>query len=102
MLQPGASLVLCEDDSKFRLFHPATVPVVGNFQFGLGNSGDTLRLFRPDGTVALSIVYDDVAPWPTAADGSGSTLQLINLQSDPSLPGSWKASSELGGTPGRL
>jgi hypothetical protein len=102
MLPPGGSLVLCEDDSKFRLFHPATVPVAGNFQFGLGNSGDTLRLFRPDGTVALSIMYDDIAPWPTAADGGGSTLQLINLQSDPSLPGSWKASSELGGTPGRL
>ena len=102
VLQPGASLVLVEDDSKFRLFHPASVPVAGNFQFGLNNSGDTLRLFRPNGTVALSIAYDDLAPWPTAADGGGSTLQLINLQSDPTLPASWKASTEVGGTPGRL
>ena len=102
LLQPGASLVLVEDDSKFRLFHAATVPVAGNFLFGLNNSGDTLRLFRPDGTVALTITYDDLAPWPTAADGGGSTLQLINPQSDPALPASWKASTELGGTPGRL
>lgn len=102
ILQPGASLVLVEDDSKFRLFHPATVAAIGNFKFGLGNSGDTLRLFRPDGTLALSILYDDMAPWPTAADGGGSTLQLINLQSDPALPASWRASPEVGGTPGRL
>ena len=55
-------LVLCQEDSKFRLFHPATVVAVGNFQFGLGNAGDTLRLFRPDGTVALAIGYGAARP----------------------------------------
>ena len=102
VLQAGASLAVCQDDSKFRLFHPATVASVGNFKFGLDNGSDSLRLYRPDGTVALSMAFDDVAPWPEAADGGGSTLQLINLQSDPSLPASWKASPEPGGTPGRL
>lgn len=101
-LAPGATLVLVQDDSRFRLFHPATVPVAVNFRFGLNNSGDTLRLFRPDGTLAVSIPYDDLAPWPAAADGGGATLQLISLQSDPSLPSSWRASPEIGGTAGRL
>lgn len=102
ILPPGATLVLCQDDSKFRLFHPANVISVGNFRFGLGNGGDSLRLFRPDGTLALAIVYDNVAPWPTAAAGGGATLQLINPQSDPNLPGSWQPSPEVGGAPGQL
>lgn len=102
LLQPGASLVLCEEGSKFRLYHAATVPVAGSFDFGLNNSGDTLRLYRPDGTLALAITYDDVAPWPTQADGTGYTLQLISKQSDPALPASWRASANLGGNPGQF
>ena len=100
-LEAGASLVLCQDDSKFRTFHPASVASVGDFRFGLSNGGGSLRLFRPDGTVASAIVYDDAAPWPTAADGGGATLELVDPQADPNLPDSWKASSEPGGTPGR-
>lgn len=100
MLAAGASLVICEDDFRFRLFHAANVPVIGNFRFGLNNSGDTLRLYRPDGTLAESVTYDDVAPWPVEADGGGYTLQLISAASDPALPGSWKASAQPGGSPG--
>lgn len=100
LLQPGASLVLCEEGSKFRLYHAATVPVAGSFDFGLNNSGDTLRLYRPDGTLALALTYDDVAPWPDQADGGGYTLQLISGDLDPTQPASWRASPNLGGNPG--
>ena len=101
VLAPGGSLVLCESDFKFRQFNAVTVPVAGDFRFGLGNGGDTLRLFRPDGTLALAVRYSDLAPWPAAADGAGSTLQLISPGLDPAQPGSWRASPEVGGTPGR-
>ncbi|MFO1499885.1 MAG: CotH kinase family protein [Verrucomicrobiota bacterium] len=99
-LAPGDRLVLCQDEARFRLFHPATVPVSGSFQFGLDNSGGRLRLFRPDGTLALSMSYNDTADWPTGADGGGATLQLVNLQGDPNLPASWRASAQTGGSPG--
>jgi hypothetical protein len=101
-LAPGASLVLCQDESQFRLYHPASVAVAGNFHFGLGNSGGTVRLFRPDGTLAWAISYEDTAPWPAAADGGGSTLQWTGPGADPNLPGSWKASAAIGGEPGRF
>jgi hypothetical protein len=101
VLPPGGILVLCQEDARFRLFHPATVPVAGDFKFGLGNGGETLRLYRPDGTLALAFDYGDALPWPEAADGGGSTLELIDLAADPALPGSWRASTEPGGTPGR-
>ncbi len=99
-LEPGGCLVLVRDDSRFRLQHPLEVDSIGDFGFGLNNSGDTLRLFRPDGTVALTIPYDDAAPWPAEADGHGFTLELLAPEADPALPGSWKASAQVGGTPG--
>ncbi len=101
-LAPGASLVACQDKFRFRLFHSASVPVAGDFGFGLDNSGGMLRLFRPDGSVAVSIRYDDEAPWPSGADGTGFTLQLIAPELDPALPTSWKVSTVAGGTPGQL
>jgi hypothetical protein len=100
VLAPGSWLGLCQDDSKFRPLHSTAVATVGNFKFGLGNSGGGVRLFRPDGSVAVAITYDDAPPWPEAADGGGFTLQLTDLQSDPHLAGSWKASASPGGTPG--
>ena len=46
--------------------------------------------------------YDDKAPWPTAADGSGPCLVLINPGSNPdhSMAANWRTSYEVGGTPG--
>ena len=102
ILEPGASLILCQDDSRFRLFHPSTVRSTGGFRFSLGNGGDTLRLFRPDGSVALALTYRPVAPWPEGAGAGGFTLQLMDPLSDPTLPGSWRASAVPGGTPGQL
>ncbi len=102
-LEPGAWLVVCEDLFRFRLFQPAaTIPALGDLGFGLDNKGDFLRLYRPDGTLAVSVPYRDVAPWPVEADGVGSTLELISTSADPALPSSWKASSVRGGTPGRF
>ncbi|MCP5515718.1 MAG: CotH kinase family protein [Verrucomicrobiales bacterium] len=102
VLEPGAFLVLIQEDARFRLLHPAAVPVAGDFGFGLGNGGDTLRLFRPDGTLALSVVYDDAAPWPQPPDGDGFTLELAALEADPNDPASWRASPNPGGSPGTL
>lgn len=102
VLAPGEFLVLVQDDFKFRLFHPASVPSVGNFRFGLGNEADTLRLYRPDGSVALSISYTDQSPWPATADGTGYTLQLTAPGVEAGLPANWTTSGQKGGTPGRF
>ena len=45
------------------------------------------------------MVYDDVDPWPTDADGAGSTLALINAEIDNIDPSNWIASGA-NGTPG--
>ncbi|MBP8086893.1 MAG: T9SS type A sorting domain-containing protein, partial [Saprospiraceae bacterium] len=95
----GEYLVLCENMTVFSALHPGVPKLIGDLDFGLGNSGDLIRLYDPEGTIRLSICYDDSAPWNTDADGEGYTLEL----SDPGLnlndPGNWFAGC-LGGSPG--
>lgn len=100
-LQPGAFLVLTEDDYQFRIFHPANSFSRGDLGFGLDNDWDVIRLYRPDGSEGFKVSYQDAAPWPSEADGTGRTLQLSSPTADPSLPASWKLSADAGGTPGR-
>ena len=51
-----------------------------------------------------SFTYNDVAPWPTAADGIGFSLELVDPNSNPDHndPASWQASSQLGGSPASI
>src|SRR6185503_13540807 len=69
----------------------------GNLQ----NGGETLRLVRPISTNLDEIIdevhYDDQAPWPPAADGTGPSLQLIDPTQENYRACNWAA---LGYTPG--
>ena len=48
-----------------------------------------------------SIDYEDDAEWyADLTDGTGHSLELIDAASDNNDPMSWKASEEIGGTPG--
>jgi hypothetical protein len=101
-LAPGAYFVLCQDREKFRRIYPSVTNCIGNFVFGLGNGGDTLRLFDPVGNFMLNLSYGDESPWPTEADGAGYTLQLIDANSFSANPEAWTISPALGGTPGLI
>ncbi len=93
-----------------------TIAVVtsGNFPFtpdfdgtdqitwSLGNGGDEVNLYNLGEIQVDYVPYDDEAPWPTEPDGNGPTLSLIDPSYDNSLPASWQASIENGGTPGAI
>ena len=68
----------------------------------LRNSGEEVKLSYGAGTEVRSFIYDDLAPWPEAADGTGSTmvLKLPNSLPDHTLPANWRASTFPGGSPG--
>ena len=100
VIPPGGYGVLCQDFLRFQRAFPAGPAPVGEFRFGLGNGGDTLRVHTADGTLVLSVAYDDAAPWPVEADGRGSTLELKSVGAYSDQPTAWKASSRLGGSPG--
>ena len=64
----------------------ASLAMFGPYDGKLDNSSDTIGLYRPDapdlGEVPYILVeevrYEDVAPWPPAADGAGASLQRLN------------------------
>lgn len=100
-IESNQYLVLVKNDSAFTSLFPEVNNYVGEMGFSLSNGGEFIKLVNDKGVIIDSLTYDDHAPWPAEADGSGSTLELINPLSDNSFAVNWKASTA-NGTPGRL
>jgi len=95
-------LVICRNINKFINLFSNTTNAIGNINYGLSASGDMVRLYNQFGIVIDSVYYDDDKPWPSEADGNGSTLELINPQLNNTLPQSWVSSATDYGTPGLI
>jgi len=94
IIDPGAYLVVAADREIFLNTYGASVPLAGQFEGSLDNGGETLSLIKPGATpgqdvIIDSVTYDDDLPWPTAADGTGPSLQLIDAAQDNSRPANW-------------
>jgi hypothetical protein len=58
----------------------------------LNNGGAAIVLSNSAGVVLDSVNYDDAAPWPTAPDGTGPSLELSNANADNNVGSNWQAS----------
>ena len=85
---------------KFQTFFPDVKNYIGNFNFGLDNDGEHLRLWDENEIMIDSLTYDNCSPWPVRPDGSGATLSLKTASCDNSLAQNWGSSLNFG-TPGR-
>ena len=99
LIEPRGFLVLCRDGAALESL--LGVSCVGDFDFGLKNSGELVRLSDSDGLLVDSVTYQDDSPWPVEADGDGPTLELLHYSLDNADPMHWQASIPVGGTPGR-
>ncbi len=99
-MQPQEYYVLCQDTTAFTFLFPDVDNYLGNFDFGLSNGGEELRIFNVDLNLIDNVIYDDEEPWPPEPDGNGPTLELKNPNLDNLLPQNWAASSGFG-TPGQ-
>ena len=63
----------------------------------LSNDGERVRLRDTADVVADSVTYGAGFPWPTAARGEGSSMELINPAFDNDLGGSWRSSGQPAG-----
>lgn len=98
-LAAGDYLVLITDSSAFRGNHPNVVKFIGTVDFKFSNGGELLRLYDDSATLIDQVEYDDEGDWPTASDGEGPTLELIDPDKDNDDASNWAASTG-NGTPG--
>jgi hypothetical protein len=96
---PGDRVVFVANDVAFRAaYAPGTVLVGGEYPDRLADEGETITLSQ-GARVVDTVTYGPAAPWPTAAAGGGSSLELLDPGLDNSEASSWAASSG-SGTPG--
>ncbi len=103
-LAPGARVLVVKNTASFEAAHGAGLPVAGVFALSssLSNGGESIKLEDAGSGTIKEFEYDDVAPWPTSPDTRGNSLVLISQATnpDPSVPTNWRASAEVGGSPG--
>ena len=104
VLAPGECVLLVHDSSAFatRYGSEAASRIAGEFEGSLSNGGERLELAAANGTTIVAFTYSDDSPWPEAADGDGPSLELIDPAADAGLAENWRASVDLGGTPGAI
>ncbi|MEC7775364.1 MAG: lamin tail domain-containing protein, partial [Planctomycetota bacterium] len=110
-LSGGEYIVICANEQRIAATYDID-NLIGNWGLGcdlegderdgcaLANNGETIELAEENGVVVATVGFNDRGKWPSAADGTGHTLSLIDIYSDPDDPDSWSISSAPGGTPG--
>ncbi|HPI04996.1 MAG TPA: lamin tail domain-containing protein [Saprospiraceae bacterium] len=99
VLSPSERLVLAGDDVLFHNRFPGVGNYSGPFGFGLGSTGDAVRLYDASGKLYQSVVYNNAQPWPQGANGNGYTLELEDENGHLNDGNNWKDGC-LGGSPG--
>ncbi|MCP4744000.1 MAG: hypothetical protein GY871_17485, partial [Actinomycetales bacterium] len=101
-LAPGTRVLVVRDMAAFTTAHGGGHPVAGVFANAtrLSNDGETIKLEDALNSTIKEFTYNDVAPWPTAAD-AGYSLVLIDPPSnpDPDIAANWRSSTLPGGNP---
>jgi len=104
----GLMLLVAIDPATFRAKYgvPGSVPILGPYPGSLQGNGETISLQFPDqpdldtntGTIFIPYIdmdvvhYNDKLPWPTNADGYGSSLERLNSSAYGNDPINWRAS----------
>jgi hypothetical protein len=108
-LAPNSLMLLVAGDRvAFRAKYavPGSVPILGPYPGSLQGNGETISLQFPDqpdfdtntGTYFIPYIdmdvvhYDDKSPWPTNADGHGSSLERLTASAYGNDPINWRAS----------
>ncbi len=99
ILESGEMIVICNNTLLFDAQHPAVSNRVGEFNFGLDQQSEMIKLYNADGKLYFSCVYDSEMPWPTGTAGGGYTLELLDSNANVNSANNWFAGC-LHGSPG--
>ncbi|MCA9261117.1 MAG: CotH kinase family protein, partial [Planctomycetales bacterium] len=100
-LQPGATVLVVSNLNAFQLRYGTGLPVAGVYGGQLSNGGEQIVLVDGSAQTIHDFTFDDVAPWPTASDGGGSSMEVVDVNGDYNDGSNWRASSLSGGSPGQ-
>ncbi|MCA9196548.1 MAG: lamin tail domain-containing protein, partial [Planctomycetales bacterium] len=102
-IAPGGYVLVVANQQAFQQRYGAGLPVAGEYSGNLNNGGEDIDVLDGLGNVITSVNYSDSDVWPIAADGNGSTLELIDSATPVARQSkyySWRASTAVNGTPG--
>jgi hypothetical protein len=100
VLQGGAFLVVAKVPADIEAIYGIS-NVVGPYSNNL-ETASTVRLRNDQGHIYLEIQYENLPPWPVAADGTGHSLTLLRPSYGEGQPQAWGISDLVGGSPGRM
>ena len=98
VIGPRSFLVLAANNAAFAGAYGATNAVFDVFNGALMPNG-TLALIASNGVTVAEVRYANQLPWPTNANGTGASLQLIDPRQDNWRVGNW-AVRPFSATPG--
>ena len=93
IIGPTNYLVLAANGAAFAEAYGATNPVFDTFSGTLSPNGETLTLNTASNVTVAKVKYENQLPWPTNANGTGASLQLIDPHQDNWRVGNWTAVS---------
>lgn len=100
LLAPGQYVLLVKNLGAFEARYGFGLPIAGEYEGRLSNAGEHIELIDAEGRTLLEFTYGTEAPWPVLADGSGPSLEIVDVTADPASPENWQASDLHGGSPG--
>ena len=93
ILGPGEYKIIAENRTAYQHTHGNVELAIGDYDGNLDNGGETLSLQMPVGSndwiTIDTVTYDDDIPWPSAADGLGHSLELLDINADNNRVGNW-------------
>ena len=100
VILPQDYALFVDDDVTFRGAYGGGKFIGGQYNGSLDDLGEALTLRDSTGRVVESVRFEPSAPWPTAASGTGRSLELIDSTQANNRVSNWGVSSGVGGTPG--
>ncbi len=96
ILPPGGYLLVVEDRVTFNTAYNADSPIAGEWTGKLNPTGETIELIEPGGPLLADssiakVRFESSPPWLSAANGIGSSLQLIDPNQGNDRVANWTA-----------
>lgn len=102
VLAPHSYYVILKNSSDFFNAYPTGVENYCKQLLTIGFDGyERIGLYDCNNTLVTAARYGSESPYPEAANGGGSSLELVNPNNYNFISFNWAASTTTGGTPGR-